>query len=106
MMRSLLTLLIMICMISEGLAQKQMSSSIFTNIKRSKIQMPEYYDRYINLTDDAPLSIVFENSLKQLDKLDLKKLEALGEQVYAPGKWTAKDILQHVIDAERILAYR
>ncbi len=25
---------------------------------------------------------------------------------YAPGKWTCKDILMHIIDTERVLAYR
>jgi hypothetical protein len=26
--------------------------------------------------------------------------------VYAPNKWTVKDIIQHIIDCERIFAYR
>ncbi len=33
-------------------------------------------------------------------------LEAIGDLRYAPNKWMVKDILQHVIDNERIMGYR
>ena len=68
--------------------------------------MPEYYDRYINLVDDVELAQAFDDSIGQLDELDANLLEKIGDNENAPGKWTAKEILQHVIDWERILTYR
>jgi len=90
----------------KGEAQKIHSQLLFS-VSRSQLHpMPEYFDRYINLVDDVSLQSAFDKSADQLDHLDLKKMEAIGEKVYAPGKWTVKDILQHIIDAERILDYR
>ena len=68
--------------------------------------MPEYFDRYINLVEDVDLKDAFQNSLEVLDKIDQKNLDQLGDKVYAPGKWTVKDTLQHIMDTERILSYR
>ncbi|RAK02086.1 DinB family protein [Larkinella arboricola] len=67
--------------------------------------MPEFFDRYINLVDDVPLAEALAQSTELLEPV-LPQLEALGDTVYAPGKWTVRDILQHCIDTERILAYR
>ena len=69
--------------------------------------MPEYFDRYIALADDH-LSVVesLELSLKELNDVTLEKWLALGDQVYAEGKWTVRDILQHYIDTERVFVYR
>lgn len=73
-----------------------------TDIKK----MPEYFDRYINLTDDVTYLEALEISLKELEDAPIDKWIALGEKVYAPGKWTVKDILQHYIDTERVFTYR
>lgn len=76
-------------------------------MKKSDINpMPEYFDRYINLVADVELSQAFDDSVMQLDELDKNLLNIAVDEKTAPGKWTAKEILQHVIDFERILAYR
>ena len=76
-------------------------------MKRSHINsMPQYYDHYINLVADVELSEAFDQSIKQLNELDRDLLTRLADQMYAPDKWTVKEILQHVIDWERILSYR
>lgn len=69
-------------------------------------KMPEYFDRYIHLTDDTTVLEVLKISLQELENSPLEKWKALGEKVYAPGKWTIKDILQHYIDTERVFTYR
>lgn len=68
--------------------------------------MPKYFDRYINLIDDVELDEAFETSLQELATFDRAAYRALGLQTYAPGKWTVPDILQHLIDWERIMTYR
>jgi DinB superfamily len=76
-------------------------------MKRSDIKiMPEYFEKYIKLVDDIELDDAFQNNINTLAALDTASLEFLGNKVYAPGKWTIKDIFQHVIDTERVMAYR
>lgn len=65
-----------------------------------------YYQNYVSKVADVDLIEELEISVHRLigfvrelpmDKFDYR---------YAPGKWTIKDILQHLIDSERIFAYR
>jgi hypothetical protein len=68
--------------------------------------IPKYYDPYISLTRDMPVDELLEKERRLAASRDIKLMKALEDQVYQPGKWTIKDIIQHVIDSERILAYR
>jgi hypothetical protein len=73
-------------------------------MKKSEIKpMPTYFDRYIKLVEDIELSKVFENSLIEIDQLDINLLNGIGVKTYAPNKWTVKEIIQHIIDIERLL---
>ena len=83
-------------------AQKQLSVMKKSDLPRQ----PSYFDTYINQVDDIELSEAFRQSVVAIDALDLNTLRAIGDQVYAPGKWTLRDLFQHLIDAERIFAYR
>ena len=76
-------------------------------MKKSDINpMPQYFDRYINLAADVELAKAFDDSIRQLDELDGNLLTKLNGKIYAPDKWTVKNIIQHIVDFERILAYR
>ncbi|WP_179315305.1 DinB family protein [Winogradskyella undariae] len=66
-----------------------------------------FYQVYIDKTDKK-LSIV-EGLSQQLDTVVLFYLSIAKEKhdyAYAKGKWSVKDVLLHIIDTERILAYR
>ncbi|MBD2754628.1 DinB family protein [Spirosoma validum] len=68
--------------------------------------MPKFFDRYINLADNILLIDALEQGVSFENLIPAKTLEALGDLRYAPDKWTVKDILQHIIDNERIISYR
>lgn len=76
-------------------------------MKKSDINpMPEYFDRYIALADDTELFEMLDISLKEIENLPMEQWKLLGDKAYAPKKWTGKDMLQHMIDTERIFTYR
>lgn len=76
-------------------------------MKRSDVNpMPQFFDRYINLVEDIDIFEAFEKYSPSIVYKDILMLSALQDKIYAPGKWTVQDILQHVIDTERVMAYR
>ena len=75
-------------------------------MKKSQITtIPPFFDRYINLAEDIE---VVDGLLATLTLFDdyLPELERVANKRYAPDKWTPKDIIQHITDNERIMAYR
>lgn len=76
-------------------------------MKKSMINpMPEFFDRYIHLVEDINIFEAFDKYAPGQVYSDVTKLASLQDRAYAEGKWSVKDILQHVIDNERIMAYR
>jgi DinB superfamily len=77
------------------------------DMTRSQIDpLPTYFDRYINVNDDVDVLTALNTGLSELEHAPLDDWKRIGDRVYAPGKWTVKDILQHVIDTERVFSYR
>lgn len=71
------------------------------------IEHAPYFAKYINqVSKEATLLEELEFSLQQLIQFVPKVPLAKIDYRYATGKWTLKDILQHLIDTERIFAYR
>jgi uncharacterized damage-inducible protein DinB len=74
--------------------------------KKDINQPPGYFDRYISLVPEAHIvDALIEYAASYLKK-EQQNLEQIGDKVYAEGKWTIKQILQHIIDTERVFQYR
>lgn len=76
-----------------------------------KLESDEYalfYRPYIDILLDNDKSIIenlldsYEKAIQILENLDIEK--QLFQ--YAEGKWTIKELIQHIIDAERVFNYR
>jgi hypothetical protein len=65
-----------------------------------------YYKSYIDLVNDAPLLQVLENGMLKTETYFKQLPTTKWNYRYAKNKWTPKDILQHIIDAERVFSYR
>jgi hypothetical protein len=66
----------------------------------------EFYHKYINTAKEKEVIKAIKKNSAEFDRL-LKKIPAKKINYrYAEGKWTIKELLQHIIDAERVFAYR
>ncbi|WP_111706333.1 DinB family protein [Lutibacter citreus] len=76
------------------------------SVKLSENEYAPFYGNYIKVLGEIELQKALKSSLKNL----IKTIEVLPEEKlayrYDDGKWTIKELIQHLIDTERILSYR
>lgn len=66
----------------------------------------EYYQSYIDLVKgDDIFRILVEQNMESQNVLNSFS-ESKGNYRYAEGKWTVKEVIGHMMDVERIFAYR
>lgn len=65
-----------------------------------------YTSRYVNLVSGDDVLDQLKKSFTEVQSLFSSLSEAQWNHRYAPGKWTLKELLAHMIDTERIMAYR
>lgn len=65
-----------------------------------------YYDRYISLVRGEDILNTLDEQRRQTMTLLCGRDEEDGDFRYAPEKWSAKEVLGHVCDSERVFAYR
>lgn len=69
-------------------------------------EYPAYYSTYIKRVPEQEALIALQNTIDEL-LYTLPLLPAnMADHRYAEGKWTVKEVLQHIIDTERVMAYR
>lgn len=77
-----------------------------TTIQVNENEYAPFYKNYIKSLGNANLFEILDRSLHDL----IQTIENLPEEKlnfqYEEGKWTIKELVQHIIDAERVLSYR
>jgi uncharacterized damage-inducible protein DinB len=66
----------------------------------------KFYQGYVKQVVDLDMFDALRQSSKTALDLIRTIPEARGEHRYEEGKWTIKELLAHMIDVERIMAYR
>lgn len=64
------------------------------------------YDRYISMVPDANILTVLADQITETLDLLRSIPESGGNFRYAPEKWSIKELVGHLIDSERVFAYR
>ena len=76
-------------------------------LKTTLTNYPGYFQKYIDLVpDEDNLLTVFFIQTKLIKDFLETITEEKSNHSYAPGKWTIKEMLQHIIDTERIFSFR
>lgn len=68
--------------------------------------VPAFYQGYVELVKDMDLLDALALASKQVQELLPTIPEEAGTFRYQEGKWTIKEVLVHMMDAERVFAYR
>jgi len=68
--------------------------------------VPAYYHRYIKEAEGNDVIVVMKKQTPALLRFLRSIPPAKRNYRYAKGKWTIKELLQHMIDSERVFAYR
>lgn len=71
-----------------------------------KSQLSDYYQTYYHYLGSDDLLTELKNQFRESLEAFSRFLESDGAPAYAPGKWTVKQLLGHLIDCERIFQYR
>jgi hypothetical protein len=68
--------------------------------------VPVFYRSYVDTAEESnmldALKLSRDNTLDIFGNVPAEKLDFK----YAEGKWSIKEVLQHLVDAERVMAYR
>lgn len=69
-------------------------------------EYPAYFKHYIDLVKNDDVIQELKSQIAEMRQF-LAGIPTEKENfVYAPGKWTIKELIGHIIDTERIMAYR
>jgi hypothetical protein len=75
-------------------------------VPKHEIIAAEYQHAYINHIKEGDVHKALKKNTREFKKFLKTIPHRKIDHAYADGKWTLRDMLQHIIDAERVFAYR
>jgi hypothetical protein len=75
-------------------------------IRPEKKEYDEFYAGYVSLVPETDILTALQNQISDVQNLFAQITEEKGDFRYAENKWTIKELLGHIIDAERVFSYR
>jgi len=69
-------------------------------------ELAPFYRGYLEAVPPGDVLAELASSLEETRALLARFGEARGGHRYAPGKWSVKEVVGHLIDGERVFAYR
>ncbi len=66
----------------------------------------DHFQRYIALVPAGDILVLLKSQLDDTRSLVRSTPAVKGDFAYAPGKWTVKEVIGHLADTERVMAYR
>lgn len=66
----------------------------------------EYYGKYISRVPTGDIAALLRDQINDTRAVLSKVKPGEADKGYAPGKWTIKEVIGHLSDVERIMAYR
>src|SRR5215211_6219132 len=75
-------------------------------ISRQEVIVAESAMKYFEAAPQDDMLVALSTSTKQFKKLVKKIPKKKIDYAYAEGKWTIRELLQHIIDAEKVFAFR
>ena len=78
----------------------------FTRSSVPPEEVPPIYERYLTGLSDDRVGMVLQAQVTELERLCKELTESGAMFRYAEGKWTIKEVIGHLLDTERVFAYR
>lgn len=69
-------------------------------------KVPDFYKGYVEHVRDMDVMDALRHAAKKIQQLVPYIPEEKGAYRYGEGKWTIKEVINHMLDAERVFAYR
>ena len=66
----------------------------------------QYYSTYIDKVPDGDILAILRAGIDETAALFRNRPASIADHRYAPGKWTVREVINHLVDSERTFGFR